>query len=557
MSRSLADRLRSGAGDEGFGLVEILIAMTIFAIVSVSTAPMLLGGLRAGRAAQLNLQGKALAQERLEKMRNLPFHVARQNGQYLDVLDIYFRDLLPSGLLAAGDTCSARSYDSTTATYSCTIASLGGDYPGFSQVVRTTFLDFQRGTVVPPSTYDSQTSGNDSPASALLGVAVTTSWTQGGKSSSYTLRSQISNSQADESSLRASLQLAAVKITSELDGGDVLRLDGGVISSEGSLTTGSTASLNVATARGSTGSGQQVDGAVLSLSAPPAKTGGSPSDPSGQKLDGTCNLVCFGKTAVTGNQDVTVNLGQPQVSDPADAVTASLSRTGSNVFRGFSFGNLAGSQVADPDLRLQGRMVSAGATGDSLALSSNGYLDATGTGSAAVRSGGRVSVPMLQLFPTDFAPRGVVQVTLDSAALDCTSGSGTSSVNSAWQATVRYWQQTGVDATTGLPTGGYVSNEVKPGAGPLPDPTTTYVLHADSSIPHTELGPGDVPLSTWINAWNGASDAAAVNTSVGKAATASLNAVVAIITAPTRENVPTSALNLAVGTIECQAVDNR
>src|SRR5687768_8022882 len=126
--------------------------MTIFAIVSISTAPLLLGGLKAGRSSQLNLQGKALAQERLELMRNLPYHVARQNGQYIDVLDIYFRDLQGTGTLATNDICGARSYSSATSTYSCTINDLGPDYSNFRQVIRTTFLGFERNTIVPPST---------------------------------------------------------------------------------------------------------------------------------------------------------------------------------------------------------------------------------------------------------------------------------------------------------------------------------------------------------------------------------------------------------------------
>lgn len=558
MSRSLADRLRRGArDDEGFGLVEILIAMTIFAIVSISTAPLLLGGLKAGRSAQLNLQGKALAQERLELMRNLPYHVARQNGQYIDVLDIYFRDLQATGTLAANDICDARAYDGTTSTYACTINDLGSDYRNFRQVIRATFLDFQRNTVVPPATYNSQTSGADSPASALLGVAVTTTWTQAGRSSSYTLRSQIANAQTDESTLSAALSAAALTITSNLADGDILKLEGGLVSGEGSLTTGSRASLNATTARAGLASGLSETGAALSLTAPPAAAGSSPSDGSGHMLNGSCGFACFGQTSVSGNQDVTVALGQPQASTASSPVVASLRRTGSNTYRGFSYSNATAAAV-DPALKLTGAMVSAGTGSTTEVLNGSGYLDATGTGATAVRSSAGAILPYLELFPTSFAPSGVVQVALTSASLTCASGGGAGSVNATWSGAVRYWTQTGVDSN-GLPTGSYVSTTLAPGGSALPD-LASMVLKADvtgDGIPDG-VAPQDAPLSRWIQAWSALTDPASAVTAAGQRSTGAVSAVVSVLTAPTRGAADeTSAINLAVGSLTCHAEDNR
>lgn len=564
MSRSLGNRLRRPALDDGFGLVEIMISMTIFAIVVISTAPMLVGGLKAGRTSQLNLQGKGLAQERLELMRNLPFHVARQNGQYLDVLDIYFRDLQTTGTLAANDQCDTRSYDAASVTYSCRIDDLGADFPGFAQTIRTTFLDFERNPVTPPATYDSQVAGQDSPASTLLGVAVTTTWSQGDKTGSYTLRSQVANAQADESMIRASLQLAALTVHSTTSSGDILQFEGGLVAGEGSLTTGSTANLNVTTARAALASGATELGASLSLSAPPAKTGGSPSDGSGHLLAGTCDLICFGQTAVSGNQDVTVALGLPQISTAASPVTASLRRTGSNTYRGFSYGNVALTS-ADPDLRLQpgSRMLSAGLGSTAEVLNSAGYVNAAGSGATAVTASGRSRLPILQLFPTDFAPNGVVQVTLDDASITCSSGGGSGAVTPTWSATVRYWQQSGVDATTGRPTGGYVEHVVQPGGAALPDPETTRVVIADLDNDGSADGveTADLTLSRWVHAWSGLSNPADAITSTGVRSTGKVSAVVSVLTKPTRvvSGVPdgTSALNVSVGTLSCHAEDNR
>jgi prepilin-type N-terminal cleavage/methylation domain-containing protein len=560
VSRSRAERLRRRCADEaGFGLVEIMIAMTIFAIVSLSTAPMLIGGLQAGRAAQLNLQGKALAQERVELMRNLPFHVARQNGQYLDVLDIYFRDLQPTGALAPNDTCNGgRSYDGSTWTYSCAINNLGPDYPGFRQVVRATFLDFQRNTVRPPTSpaYNSQVAGVDAPVSTLLGIAVTTTWSQGAKQSSYTLRSQIANAQPAESALRASLSTKALSITSSLSNGDVLQLEGGLLDNEGSLTTGSSASLSVVAARAGLSSGLAKTGALLSLTAPPLAQGNSPTG-TGQMLDGTCALACFSQTSVTGNQDVTVSLGQPQVSTAADPVLGSLRRTGSDTYRGFSYNNASSAEL-DPQLRLTGTTVSAGTGSTTEVLSGTGYLDATGTGANAVRSAGTVRLPVFQLFPTDFAPQGVVQVTLDHGSLSCASGGGAGAVVADWAGEVRYWQQTGVDPA-GAPTGSYVSHALAPGANALPLPEQTAVLKADPAV--SGLAPGDIPLSRWVQSWSALTDPASAVESSGQRSTGKVNGIVSLLSAPTRAAGgvvdETSAVNVSVGALSCHAEDNR
>lgn len=532
--------------------------MTIFAIVSISTAPLLVGGLKAGRTAQLNLQGKALAQERLELMRNLPYHVARQNGQYIDVLDIYFRDVQTTGALAANDVCDARAYDVATSTYSCTINDLGSDYPNFRQVVRTTFLDFQRNTVVPPASYNSQTSGVDSPASALLGVAVTTSWSQSGRTSSYVLRSQIANARADESTLSAALGAAALTITSNLADGDILKLEGGLVSGEGSLTTGSRASLNATTARAGLASGLSETGASLSLTAPPAAAGTSPSDGTGHMLNGSCEFACFGQTSVSGDQNVTVDLGQPQVSSAASPAVSSLRRTGSNIYRGFTYGNAASAAI-DPQLKLSGPMVSAGTGSTTEVLNGSGYLDATGNGSTAVQAVATASLPYLELFPTSFAPNGVVQIALSSASLSCASGGGSGSVTATWSGVVRYWQQSGVHATTGLPVGGYVETVLAPGGSDLPL-LSTWVLKADVTGDGIADGvaPEDVPLSRWIQAWSALIDPSDAVTSTGRRSTGAVSAVVSVLTAPTRGALDeTSAINLAVGSLTCHAEDNR
>ena len=545
MSHSLTDRVRRRVhgDDEGFGLIEIMIAMLIFGIVIVSTAPLLVGGLRAGRISQLNLQGKALGQERLEIMRNLPYHVARQNGQYLDILDLFFRDIAPVGVLATNDVCAARVYTAATATYTCRIDALGADYPGFFQTVQTQFLTFERAVVTPGLGYSSQTAGVDSPVSALLGVVVTTSWPQNGTTKSFAVRSQIANGQPEGSLITADLQVSALNLASNLADGDLLQLEAGLVSSSGSLTTGSTSRLSAVAARAAKASGTEISGASFSVSAPPAAAGTSPSEPLGKSLDGTCVLACFSQTSISGDQSVIVASGQPKASSSASPVLSALRRTGANTFRGYTYNNTPAGSV-DALLGLTGPMVSGGNGSTTDVAVGSGYLDATGTGATAVRSSGSTTLPVLQLFPTLFAPLGVVQVELTAASVTCTSGGGTGAISASWSGTVRYWTDNLPGSTTQNPLSGYVPVPLAPGATQLPDP-------ADVSVNAGRT------LDTWVKAWSALTATGTVDQSSGRIGKATVPAVLSMLTAPTRTSDPTSAINIAVGALRCQAEDNR
>jgi hypothetical protein len=66
--------------------------MGLLAIVLVASLPMFLSMLKSTVVIKQQTQAKNLTQERLEQVRDLRFHVANQNGPYLDLLDIYYTD---------------------------------------------------------------------------------------------------------------------------------------------------------------------------------------------------------------------------------------------------------------------------------------------------------------------------------------------------------------------------------------------------------------------------------------------------------------------------------
>ena len=75
MSRS-ADRGR----DDGFTLIEIIVALGVIMTVMAAVLPQLLVGIRSGETSRLVTQTKGVAQGQLERMRNLPYYVAPEAG---------------------------------------------------------------------------------------------------------------------------------------------------------------------------------------------------------------------------------------------------------------------------------------------------------------------------------------------------------------------------------------------------------------------------------------------------------------------------------------------
>jgi prepilin-type N-terminal cleavage/methylation domain-containing protein len=139
-------RRRRRDSDDGFTLVEVLIAMGLASVILVATAPALLGMISSTLTVKLDSQAKNLAQERLEELRDLRFHVDRQNGPYLDLLDIYYTNATSSSpvkSLTVGGTTLTGQYVTSGATtagepafpfYRTTTGAIAG-FPGFTQVV--------------------------------------------------------------------------------------------------------------------------------------------------------------------------------------------------------------------------------------------------------------------------------------------------------------------------------------------------------------------------------------------------------------------------------------
>lgn len=172
---STSSRRRRSREDGGFSLIEIVVAMGLLMVVLTASLPMMLSMLRSTVTTKMNTQGKNLAQERLEQLRDVRFHVDRQNGPFLDLLDLYFTNAKSSGtpttITSGAGTLTGRYLASGTSNgIAAPLYEVStGNLPGagqFSQVVLAQFLG-ANGAVLPASQYqdlyDSQLVGSDAP----------------------------------------------------------------------------------------------------------------------------------------------------------------------------------------------------------------------------------------------------------------------------------------------------------------------------------------------------------------------------------------------------------
>lgn len=571
---------RAGTTESGFTLIEVIVALGLLMIVSLSVLPLMVKSMQAANAAKANTQAKNLLQERVEQMRNLPFHVPWSNGAtYVDLLDIYFNDLLSPSTNAY---CSTAAYTAATSTYTCTLDSAKLNFPGFTETVQAQFLDKDRNVIAPLATYDSQSNaGLDVPPAQMIGARITVAWTQYGKPQSYSTYTQVGTGAAEKPQTIAKTRNSAVSIDSTTDDAlpaTLARFDAGLITADAGVSTGATARATATGGYASFSSGETSSGqAIGSLDAPPDQT--SFVTVSGSASGGvpcTTAVVCFGSTRVS---DVTGKAagGLPVVGTSSAPVTSSIVKSGSTGDRGYWFSNVPLGSVQSKlvNLKVQdaatppsaasptqlirsvqgasnaGYSVACGATPTAISnadfVTSKAYIDTTGGSTHSVTACATSTARRLDIMPTSFAPDGVVQVTLHAASLSCFSnGAGSGAPVADWSATVTYWDDT-IDA--------YVPLTVAKGT---PDPLTAGLL---------TIGPGGVVVGTsplglplylgdFIKSWS--SGSVNLGATSGAARQADLTAV-SISTVPTRDADSTgqSSINVALGQLSCTAQDSR
>lgn len=594
-----AERRGTGARDQGFTLVEIIVALGILMVVLVALLPQLIVGIQAAGVARQVTQAKGISQGHLEKMRNLPFHIAPAAGDFVDVLDHYYPDVaqpsvapvcLSGGAYAPPQTGWVGYVPEGASSVRCdyepqegafyrsveTLPAVAGS-GSFTLVVNTQFLSGATPPVpvTPAPDYHTKQVGRDSPASSQIGVTATVLYSSRGTLRPVSTVTQIAERLPSVNRLQAEASTRVLEVSSVVPGspsGVPLTLSAGLLDLTGSLSFASTASASLAATSAGLATGEQEGGAAATGTAPPTTTVASSTAGAGLLSPGGCLFACWGGTAITGF-GLTAEDGLPRAGSAVAPAQVLLTDVASN--NGLSFGNTttaddyrSGLDLLPPLLRLDddaaGSLPSGlsgcalGVTGTPAYLSASGYLQTTETDVESCVVGRSTTV---ELFPTGFTPpgRGVVRVRLERASARCrlATSAHTPTATADYRAVVEYYDGDNSD-------GSLYSEAATVVPGQAVDQLAAVPLT-------TPIGAGTKTLGSYISSWSSVTADQVVDTAEPGAVEVKIPGVVTISTQPVRTGVEpldpdvtdsplvdrASAVSLTVGALSCRAQDDR
>lgn len=440
------------------------MAIVVFAAMAFSALPLLLTSLGVTAKTRVQTQAKNLSALRIEAMRNLPFQVDRQNGPYVDLLDLYFTHGNAAAAAVTGNDGCSRVYLASApgtggapsgAAFRTTCPTIA-DAPGFSQTIYTQFLRTTRTVAAVPTTYTSQAAGADRPPSQLLAVTVLTDYDRNGQQGRLRTYTEIADERGDVALVTTQARATALKVTSTRPDGQLIAT-AGVVQGDGSVTSGSTAHIQATAASLEQLGVEAVTGASTAVAAPGTGSTPNPMGSTGSTgvtaikptaLDattvsdyGSCGWGWFSRSAYS-NVSATTADGVPVA--PSNAASDVFTTATTEVARGavlrngsscagyaFGFRNwfdtpgfaaglglsdlkpmvyvsdvTGGDQTADGVLRGSGSV-----SGTSLMTSSR---------STSARAGA-VTLPV-HVLPTASYGSGLVRVALQASSITCKSG---------------------------------------------------------------------------------------------------------------------------------------
>jgi type II secretory pathway pseudopilin PulG len=497
-----------------------MVALGLISVLLVSALPVFLNMLKATTVTKYQTQAKNLTQQRLDQLRNLRFHVDRQNGPFLDLLDMYYTNATsaaPTTVVTVGGVPLTGQYISSAAAtgghpagpfYQVNTGALPG-YGRFSQTIDTQFLA-PDGTPLAKSAfedkYDSQMVGKDQAPSLMVGVTIITSWLDNaGAAKSYRVYTRITDGRPQLPVIQSQARALAVDISSTAVDGGTLQLQGGVATVDGAQSSGSSVA-GYATGAVAIDGATTVTGKVTQFNLPTqavATTGGTGVQP------GTgCSWYGFGQNDVT---NVTGDVAGGLPVAPLDAGSGGvfsgfLKNSGNPACGQLSFDNTAhgGIQRADS---LGAAMGSApfvkvpDASTSSASITGSAYVTSSALNATPqqTKAGARASMAQpVVIFPgsSESAGNGLVKVTLTGAAVDCTSGS-TPTVSGSYTVQLEWFGQDPADTSPRWHARTYAYNSAvsaTPSASGDPfDPTKTLLssgLHLSDIVQVSLSGSG-------------------------------------------------------------------
>jgi prepilin-type N-terminal cleavage/methylation domain-containing protein len=549
---------RARGADEGFTLIEVVVSLTLFAVVSTAAGAMIITGLRTSMVSKLDTGAKNLAQERVEIMRNLPFHIDRDPAATTpdssDLLDIYYRNttaaanVTSTGYVAAcgaqTTVCSGRAaYDPASGSfYRYVIAAIPG-YPQYKQYVATQFVDANRNPLA-PGTYDSQVSGQDNGPSQFVSATVTTYWTAGTLTKSFQVQTYISAGRPAAADVTLQGRASALTFSGGLDVSRLLTMQAGVVNLDGALAVGATSAAQAEGAWADISGSEHRDGGLASAQAPPNSGTGSGGDSAKDLYNSGVSVAHFGTTA-SGGVSALVTGGLPSVGSSASPVYGQVAPQGVGTTPVW-FSNSPSPAAHLMLSATQPLMWVDQSTGSVPVAYASGYLTSTGGTSHSATTNVTAKALTLKMFSTSFAPQGVVQVTLTSSSLSCTTNGATGTVTPAYSASVSYWTPAG-----------YVTKALDQtqSASPL------AAVNLATTVVGTDSSGSSVYLGDYLTSWGSLTSSGVTSGQTVDAdknhVEASYDGLVTLSTTAMRSGDPTSTAGVKVGSLSCIAEDNR
>ena len=594
---------RRPRGEDGFTLVEVMVAFALLATVLVTTLPVLVNLLRSTAVTKSHTQAKNLSQERLDQLRSLRFHVDRQNGPFLDLLDIYYTNATSP----ATTTTVASGTGNLVGRYVATGGGTGGEptapyyrvttgsIPGaerFSQVITSQFLAAD-GSPVPAARfqniYDSQVVGRDQSPSLLLGVTVITTWTLGATTKSYRTYTRITDGRPQAPVIQSQSRAVAVDVTSNAADATTLELQAGVARLDGAQSSGSSVSGYV-TGAVATRTGETTrTGLVTQFALPsrPVTTSGDGNDKRFGNGSNGCSWWAFGNNS-TDNVTGDVSAGLPKapanvgVTAPYNKASGYITNEDKGSCGQLSYDNLVGGGIARPFIDPVARHMGAapyvripfvnGVDSSAASISGAGYVTSNPLPTSPQQTRAGASTSMLSgvvLFPNSPDPtadhtivntasqsithRGLVAAILDTSGIDCVSGTTSTDGTVIGTYTFRlfWWGRGAVEAAPRWHSATWTYNS---GTGTSPVLAPGSDVWAPTS---TFLGDG-TPLSALVQGSGLAPNV--LSTGATNGLRGFPTGVFTLTTAPTlfnESNVGFSAINVQLGQLSCVADDQR
>ncbi len=351
------------SSDEGFTLVELTVALGLLMVILLASLPAFLGMLRTAASTKVQTQAKNLSQQRLEQLKDLRFHIDRQNGPFLDLLDIYYTNASTTGtpttvtvdgasqsgvyvpVAAAADGAPAGPHYRVTSTRVLTGRT-------FTQSVYARFLGAGGAPLAMTNfqnAYDSQVAGKDDAPAGAVAITIVTSWPDGLKTKRLVASTRIVDGRPELPAIQTQARATALQITSTGKDGATLELAAGIANVDGTQSSSSAVSGYAAGARATRTGFPTVTGKSVAFELP---TGGIATS-SAQAPPSSCSWFTYANTDVS-NGSGSVSTGLPKApanvddASPPNAMSGFIQANAGGSCGLASFDNLAGGGTPRP-----------------------------------------------------------------------------------------------------------------------------------------------------------------------------------------------------------------